>query len=184
MKITKREKMLLFFVVLIGAITLSVIFGLIPMLERLDVAQAENESLTDEVALVRDRISNRTQFVNEYNEANNRFEELKRDYPEMVSNEEIDSVLTNLCLDNGLRPTSWRVRPFTSPGRDDLFVVITVVMNVSGTYDSFMSLLDEVDSKQFLRITNMSYSIPRAAGTVDPIATIALTFELTYINPQ
>ncbi|MDR2600571.1 MAG: hypothetical protein LBC73_09895 [Oscillospiraceae bacterium] len=183
MKITKREKMLIFIVAIVGAVTLVAIFGVVPMLERLDIANEENRLLDEEVNVVRSRIENRFQYEDENRLANERFTEITLDYPVLVTNEEIDSALTNLCLSNNLRPTSWSVRPFDRPTPDDLFVIISVSMSVVGTYDSFLNLLDDVDEKQHIRIVSMSYLLSRDLED-DEFGVITLAFELTYLNPQ
>jgi len=45
-----------------------------------------------------------------------------------------------------------------------------------------MCLLEKVDTMQYIRITNLGYAINRQEESIYE-ASIALTFELTFINP-
>jgi len=192
--LSKREKILLFAAALVLILYLAIQFAILPLMSRYVEALQERNYLRTVQAKVDADIADRPNIEAEHQNAQQRFESIKQLYPILVPNEEIVTDLTNMCITNGLSPTRLNI---TSPpypaGTDEnadgtasesLFTVITATMNVSGSYTSLTRLLDEVDSKQYVRVTNMTYTVNRPDENNTPTpSTITLNFELTYINP-
>jgi len=190
--LSKREKILIFSAALIALFYLAIQFAILPLISRYNIGIAERDRLAAEKSAVEFDISSRPIIENQNQTAIERFEEIKQEYPLLIPNEEIVNTLTDLCLRNGLRPTMLNIVPPDAPRRGSnqpetpvspLFTVITANMNVTGAYSSLLNLLDEVESLQYMRITNLGYSAGRRADS-ESEDSITLTFELTYINPQ
>jgi len=190
--LTKREKILIFSAGLVALFYLVFQFGFLPMYSRYAEAQAERERLAEEKAKVEANIIHEPSFVDANRDARDRYDQIKQDFPLLAADEEIDAVLTNLCVSNNLIPTSLAInRPDavtpqkTQNEEEDagqpLFTVITVSMNVTGSIPSLIGLLDDLEELPYIRLANVSYS----EGRGDDInkGSIKLTFELTYINP-
>ena len=195
--LSKREKILLFAAGLVVILYLSVQFVILPLATRYVSSLSERDHLRTEQAKIDADINNKAAIENENREANQRFEAIKKEYPLLVPNEEVATILTNLCITNGLSPSMLSISPpptattqTTQEGEEQsesLFTIITATINVSGTYNSLTRLLDEVDEKQFIRITNMTYREQRQqnddAINVLPETDVTLNFELTFVNP-
>jgi len=190
--LTKREKILLLSAALLVLFYLSFQFGFIPMYERYTDGQAERDVLAFEKATVEENLANRQSIVDTNNNARQQLDMLKQDFPLLVPNEEISTVLTNLALTNNLSPSALNITRPPDPPRSTendgqettgpLFTVVTVTMSVTGNFSSILGLVDDVDKLAYISIINMSYSEsrnPEESG----FGSIALTFELTYINP-
>ena len=189
--LSKREKILLFSAGLVVVLYLSIQFVILPLASRYIDSVTERNHLREEQAKVDADIAQRPAIESENAEANRRFDELKQEYPLLVPNEEVVTTLTNLCILNGLSPSRLNITstPPTAQkeGEDTAasqFTVITATVNVSGSYESLTKLLDEVDTKQYIRISNMSYSVNRQRDPTEPTtSSVTLNFELTYTNP-
>jgi len=190
--LTKREKILLFSAGLVALFYLVFQFGFLPMYSRYTEAQVERERLAEEKAKVEANIIHKPSIVDANKDARDRYDAIKRDFPILAEDEEIDAVLTNLCVSNSLIPTSLNidrsdaVAPQKTQNEEQdaeqpLFTVITVKMNVTGSIPSLIGLLDDLEQLPYIRLANVSYSEGR--GDETDKGSIQLTFELTYINP-
>jgi len=190
-ELSKREKILIFCAAVLALFYLAFQFGFLPMYTRYTEALAERERLAEEKAIIEENIANKPSIVDDNNNAREQFDFIKQDYPLLAADEEIDVVLTDLCVSNGLIPTMLRIDrppdPVQGAKKDEqdteqqLFTVITVVMNVTGNIPSLLGLLDDIDGLPYIRISKMNYSENRRDDT--NLGGFQLTFELTYINP-
>ena len=195
--LSKREKILLGSLVLIGMVYLSIQFLILPLVARYMDDVQERNNLAAEVARVEENFRNQTTLERDNAEAGQRFEAIKQEYPLLIPNEEIDTFLTNLCFKNYLRPTRLSIAMPTEPtplateedGEVDtqeaverLFTVISATMELTGTYHSLARMIDEIDDMQHVRITNLSYTASQSEENPD-IGRISINFELTYVNP-
>ena len=198
--LSKREKILLFVVAMILILYLAIQFAIVPLYNRYFDDIDERNDLRYESSIVEMEIANISTIRQSHVSAQEQLLRIKQEYPLLIPNEEIDPILTNLCLSNGLIPSTLL---FTgsfgapvieeeepAPNREEkkeepeyLLTIVTVSMNVTGSYRSLLGLLAEVDSLQYIRITNLSYAVPRQTGAPDD-SRISITFELTYVNPQ
>jgi len=127
--------------------------------------------------------------------ANEKFERILQKYPMLIPNEEIDRILTDLCISNGLKPTALRFTdsfgaPITDSENIDqendeyLFTVVVASMSMTGKYDSLVELIDDVADTPFINITNLGYSLStNVTAENEGSANITMAFELTFINP-
>jgi len=188
--LSKREKILLFSAGLLLIFYVSIQFVILPLMARYNDALSEKDIKLSHKASVDLDIASKLIIVEQNNEAGKRYIELKNEYPVLVPDEEIDTILTNLCRTNGLIPTSLRMtRPDTSKNtagangaEPNLFTIVTASMEMNGTNRALLDLIDEVDSIQYIRIVNMTYSANRSAENNNNDS-VKLDFELTFITP-
>ena len=186
--LSSREKVLLFSAGLVVILYLSIQFFILPLATRYIGGIEQRNHLAAEKTRVDRDIADRATIENTNREAGERFEAIKQEYPLLVPNEEVDTILTNLCLLNGLRPTSLDMslpassRSGSNSDTEALFTIVTAKMNMTGPYSSVARLLDAVNDLQYIRITNLGYVLNRQAQQ-DNMARINIDFELTFVNP-
>jgi len=185
--ITKREKILLFLAALVLIVYLSVQFVIFPAFARYSDLNANLDRLEDERARVEADIAMLPLLRVENAEAYERFTEILEKYPELIVSEDIDVLMTNLVIRQNLNPTMLNIsspRALVMQGEEagsEIFVLVTVSMSLVGNFNSVQHLVYEVDNINFIRITNLNYSLP-SSNVLDD-ATTSVTFELTFINP-
>ena len=199
--LSKREKILLGILLLVGILYLSIQFLILPLVARYMDDLQERNSLASEKARVEENFRNEALLERENEDASQRFEAIKQEYPLLIPNEEIDTFLTNLCFKNYLRPTSLSIAMPTAPtppppptegveGEEStqepvegLFTIVTATMQLTGTYNALGRLVEEVDRMQHVRITNLSFTANQSEEETSDIGRISIDFELTYVNP-
>jgi len=190
--LSKREKILLFGAGLLVILYLAIQFAILPLMRNYVEGIEERNHLRLLQRKVDEDIRDKSTIENTHKDAEQRFDRIKQEYPLLVPNEEVVTTLNLLCITNGLSPTRLNITtpPYPTASDDSegteetsLFTIITATVNVTGTYLALVQLLDEVDSLQYIRITNMSYSLIRDTESIVPTASITLNFELTYVNP-
>jgi len=186
--LTKREKLFLLIAGLLLLMYLAFQFGFVPLYNKYSELKAERDLLNAQRVELELKILNLQSIEEANNIANDEFAEITKDYPLLITNEEIDTVLTNLILSTGMSITS--VRFFTPPSDDDsvLFTIVGATMSVQGSYVSLLQLLDEVETIPNMSITTMTFSESRGnandiEGFVRGQGTMTLGFELMYITP-
>ena len=191
--ITKREKIMLFVVGLIAVVYLSIQFVIIPLSARYNDSISERARLQDEIDAHRIEAATIPGLRERNTEAHARFYELTSGYPTIVENEEIDFMLTTLSNRHNLSPVSLRITPRPPPppvpepedGEEvytpalPTFTKATVNMNVVGSYDALMRLLDEVSSIQYIRLTDVSYS--KNIQMLE-LSRVSATYEITFLT--
>jgi hypothetical protein len=192
--LSKREKTLLFCVGLIALVYISFQFGIYPLYTRYIAGQDEQARLADEITFFEINLTNELAIRGGNRAAHEEFEALKQAFPPRMPNEAIDSILTGMCLRNGLSPTMLRITEVDAPqespapnssGEQEaavpIFVIVTANMNLAGEYSALVDLLDEVESIEHIRLTQVSYSEPSRIVSQGS-ANISLVFELTMLN--
>jgi len=186
--LTKREKLMLLIAGLLLLMYFAFQFGFVPLYNSYQEAVIERDRLHSERLALELSILNLNSIIEANKAANNEFDEITKDYPLLIPNEEIDSLLTNLILSSGLSPRTLNI--FTAPADADsiLFTIINVSMSVEGSYVSLLRLLDEVAKIPNISISTMSFSErlfyrDDEDEEVRGYGTITLGFELMYITP-
>ena len=198
--ISKREKKLLFGAGLVLILYLSIQFAILPLSNAYNTGIDDRDRLRSEKAAhdmeAQMLPSLRTRSV----EARERFYALTTGYTTIVPNEHTDQRLTALCGNNNLRIISLRFAPRPAaplpppPEYDDegniiesdethyypVFTTVTAFMNLTGSYNALMNLIDEVVGIRDIRISNAS--LTRNIIDMVDTSTISLTFEVTYLS--
>jgi len=198
--LSKREKVLLFSLGLVALVYLSFQFVILPLATRYTEANGERERLTGEKFAHESAVATLPSLRDRNTEVHARFEQLTGGYPVLVENELIDNrMLTPLCINNNMSIVSLRFAPRPAPPApvimyDDegnqiesepppppVFAKVTVFINATGSHASLINLIDEVDSIEYIRLTNVSYS-ENSLDAAANMATISLTFEITFLS--
>jgi len=183
--LSKREKILLFSLGTIVVFYIVTQFTLLPLISDVLDGRREIDFLRNEKATVEANLANISIVRSENDNAIEQFNEIKQDFPLLVPNEEIHTILTNLCRINNLSPDGLKIAPPTYSDSDGdakpVFVYINATMNLSGSFSNLLRLINEVDGIQYIHISSLNYTTIQAG---DPsYINIIITFELTFINP-
>ena len=186
-KMSKRERILLFSASLLVIVYLIVQFVLFPLFSQLSDAEVTFEALDAQRFRFEMDLANLPHMRDGNRLAQERLDSIRAAYPELVPNEDIDVLMTSLVTRHNLSPTLLSItRPGAvvsfgeaEPEGPELFRIVMVTMNLIGSLDSLQRLVDEVDGKNFMRITAMSHS--ESSGS--ELNTQSVTFELMYVLP-
>jgi len=189
----KREKILVFIAVVVGLISLTSTYVISPMYSLYGEKQAEYDRLTHEQFQLETKFANEAVYRQSNDDARSGFDKITRRYPQIMPNDEIDNLLTGLCLRNDLKPTSLRLsdaaaytvqgEPDTEEGLVPAFSTVSADMTLQGSYDSLISLIGAVARYDYIRITGVRYTQPRILREIIDIPDIAVSFEVTMMNP-
>lgn len=256
----KREKILIFTLAMVVLVYLATHFVIYPLATRLTNSVIERDRLTLEMYALDADIANMSALHSAYQLAWEQYAQTIADFPLLIPNEEIHPILTNLSLQNNLKPTALRITDSVVAGsagtapagiasddetsasadgaspedgtqafdgilpgnvaqvfggilsgdvdqvldgimsgdaaqsEDDaqayvgrqsdnpyVFTIVSATMNMTGSYDSLVRLLDDVDARRYIRITSLSFSASNDAETPED-GRVTLTFELTFLN--
>jgi hypothetical protein len=87
------------------------------------------------------------------------YEELRAVFLSEAHAAQIGRMMTRMFEDYGLTPIEQRLaQPVTFP-YGDLFLVKTVTNTVSGTYADLTTLLDAVEQMEYLRVSQLNFSL-------------------------
>ena len=191
--LTKREKIMVLLLIIIGSLALMVAFVILPLYNQLndkndEYGALELEKSQIEVKLATETVArvNHTSLLMKLNRSSERF------LNPSLSNE-IGRMLTGLCETYGLQPVSQQLsapKDFTTveikPGAektesDSVFLIVSAAMTVKGSYEDLKNLLDAVERIEYFRISRVSFSA-NAAVPEAGFDRISLFFEVTMLK--
>jgi hypothetical protein len=208
-EVSKREKILLFVVGLILIIYLAVQFVIVPLGTRYNEGLEERDRLNIEKSTHIREVEALPELRTRNREAHERFASLIAEYPPLVPNEVTDRTLTELFDKNNLGITRVQFSPrpvlpppvITQPDtvryNDDgtvneepvpeppvsVFTKVTVALTVTGSYQNFLRLINEVEGIEHMRLPSVRYA--QDWQNIDLNASnIQLTFEITYLTEE
>jgi hypothetical protein len=176
---TKREKILVFLAVVAGLIFVTTTYLITPMNSELAEKQAELERLVFERMMLEIKLASEEGVVQSNLNARAAYEEITRTYPALMLSTEVDRTFTGLVVRNVFRPNSLCISDPSASG--PAFSTVAVSMTLSGTYDSIISLINEVNASDYIRITRVSFSPPRSPAEATGVSA---SFLLTMRNPS
>jgi hypothetical protein len=186
--LSKREKALLLAVGLLIMVYLAVQFAILPLADRYIEARQTRDFLTEELHTVEMDIASKPAIIESHTAAGERYEELKLEYPTLVPDEEIDALLTDLLLSHNLQPRrlNWTMPKAPQSGEGEstssVFTIVSATVHIYGSFNSLLQLLDEVDSMQHARITNLNYTMHNQQDNTN-LSSMTIDFELMFIAP-
>lgn len=195
--LTNREKALLFIAAIVGVVFLAFNFLIMPTYDLYTGMLDEYDALTAEKMLLEIKLQNEESTRTGHDNAENAYNEAVRPYPAVMPNEEVDRILTGICLKNNLAPVMLGLSDAKAFGTDEkngssnpedgeaqnppVFVVVTANMVLIGDYDSLKNLINTVDSMSYIRISRVSYS--NNLKEDEPAqSNISVFFEVTMLN--
>jgi len=208
-ELSKREKILIFIAVIVVLVFVAFQFFIMPVYSKYTAKSDEYDNLSYEKEQLDMKIRSEELTRNNYIDLENDFMEIKESYPAVMSNEELDRMMTGLCLENKLNPVKLEISveetaeegteaqtesagEETDSTEDETdsaeeqavpFVVATVKMNLGGDYNSMKGLIDTVEGKDYIQITQISYAKEKDTSTPSD-SNISVIFEVTMLTEK
>ena len=206
-ELSKREKILIFIAVIVVLVFVAFQFFIMPVYSKYTAKSDEYYNLSYEKEQLDMKIQSEELTRNNYIDLEKDFMEIKESYPAVMSNEELDRMITGLCLENKLNPVMLEIsveetaeegtEAQTESAEEETdsaeeqtdsaeeqkvpFVVATVTMNLSGDYNSMKGLIDTVEGIDYIQITQISYAKEKDTGTPSD-SNISVIFEVTMLT--
>jgi hypothetical protein len=156
---TKREKVLLILMAVIGFTALMVVYVILPFNNRL-MDETERFHTLDMEKMQLQYLLSAEPGIRESHSVNIRnFDEARARFLNESHISEIGRMLTLLCAEHNLSYLDQRLSPPTIPTEWDAFMVMSVTMTLSGTYSDLMRLLDTIETIEYLRVTRLSFNM-------------------------
>jgi acyl-CoA synthetase (AMP-forming)/AMP-acid ligase II len=174
---SKREKRLILILVFFGFTALMVMYVIIPFNNRLQDETERHQELTVELAQMQAMLNAAESIRSNRDAALKQFEEARERFFDEAHISEVGRMLTNLCTAHGLFTVSQSLSPPSVPAEWDAFMVMQASMILSGTYSDFMSLLDTVEHREYLRVTRLSFGVGN-----EYLESISLNFEVIMMQ--
>lgn len=207
--LNKREKIMILGAAIFVLIFLSFNYMIIPLNKQYIQKTEEYDSLDMERELVESKFNNEALTYVGHQRGEEAFNEIKKDYPFVMPNEQLDSILTKICLDNRLTPvtlgisdaedfvlkkpdeeTEEEVEEENIPNESEeseetappsALLVVTATMTLRGEYNSIKNLIDEIDKIDYIRISRLTFSLNNDTPTTN-MPNISIFFEITMLN--
>lgn len=199
--LSKSEKRMIFIGALVILCFVAFQFLINPMYKSISVLEEEYGALVSQKEYLEAKIQNEPIARAAHESAVEALEGVKARYPEALPNEEIDKLLSSMCLENNLYPvrlgiSAGEIRKKAPVESEDGSVVepeveqapayttVMALMELDGDYDSLKGLVSEVEKTDYIRITKLTYSsLPDDSGTDNQMsAGISVQFEITMLN--
>ena len=209
--LSKRERILIFIAAIVVLVFVAFQFFIMPAYNKYTAKLDEYDNLSYEKELLDMEFRSEELTRNNYIDFEKEFIEIKERYPVVMSNEELDRMMTGLCLENKLNPVMLEIsveetaeeetevqteeQPESAEEETDSaeeqtdsaeeqkvpFVVATVTMNLSGDYNSMKGLIDTMEGIDYIQITQISYAKEKDTGTPSD-SNISVIFEVTMLT--
>ncbi|MCL2617601.1 MAG: hypothetical protein FWD98_00965 [Defluviitaleaceae bacterium] len=177
--ISKREKVMLIFIAVFGVTALSVMYGILPLNETMEVRGAELSRLELERVNIEMLFATEETIAANHAEAAQAYTSLVANMPEKRISD-VGFMLTQLVQEHYLAPIEQRLFGPSAFQGSDALQIISASMVVSGSYAALMSLMDTVEATDYLRISNMTFSFNESG--VAEINRINLSFEVLMVR--
>jgi hypothetical protein len=191
---SKREKIMLFVLIVVAIMTVLVMYVIIPMYNHLQDRQERLRLLQTDKAWVVSILATSDNIRGGRNDAVARHEMESARFLDEAHSSEIGRMLTQLCQRYGMLPVNLVMNDpvdFFIPQEDGaavdedhktVFLVSTATMTVGGVYDNLRNLLDAVDEIDYIRITSLAYIWGENIGDSAPPDRITIGFEVTMLK--
>jgi len=163
--LTKREKVMLLLLLVVGLFAIMVMYVIIPLYNSLEEKRAELINLQLEQSRVQAVMASEGNIGNNRNDVVNRFEfESNRYLPDSHSSE-IGRMLNQLCQRYDLRwvdqvindPKPFVMQNSENSAEDSIFLITSATMTTTGDFQRLKALLDAVEKIDYIRISSVSY---------------------------
>lgn len=186
--ITRREKFLIILCIIIVVGALGTKFVVNPLLSTRKTLQERLESLESEKILMDTKLGNATIVEQSHNDNKAKYEKEKEKYYAWMPNEDIDFILTGLCLENKLQPTLLGITDQVAEPEEGVESIETqlsggeltsvqVSMNIRGTYENMMSFIDAIDLIPSVQLTRL---VTSTTSLMDGETVGTLAFSATF----
>jgi hypothetical protein len=184
--LSKRERFLIFFAAVVLVVFVSVQFAVIPMYTRYSELTEEYDLLVMERMRVETKIATEPAIIAYYERAQERFYAINEKYPVNIPNEEIVSIITEICQRSGFESLlSLSVSPQRRALGEEIsaFGAASIAMSLGGGFDSVRRLIAAVSEIDYIRLSSISFAGPQAAESGGASSSnISVAFEMTVMN--
>ncbi len=185
--LSKREKLLILIVAVILILFVGLQFVIAPLYNNFIAKTNELSELRTEKEMLDNKLANEATARAKHETALKDYEDIKLIYKTALANEDMDHLLTGLCLESGLSPMTLGIsdsKPLTPITNDKqagseviaAFSATEATMTLNGSYNSVKTLITKVEGMESLRITRLSLS------NKDENGGISVGFKLTMLN--
>lgn len=184
-KLSKREKVLLFFLACVIIIAGSLKFLIIPSIEEMNEIQTQIDEAKNIEISMKSKIANQELVQSNISKTIEEINSLSEGFYPVLENNEIDSIITELLVANNLVPKSLFISTAAdtipsasdeSSSADSSIKRCFVSVNVSGAFSDLSDLIAEVNKLEALRIS--SFNIDGSLGDTVGIVSISIDFEV------
>jgi len=193
--LSKRERIMLFLLIIVGSLALTVMYVIIPLYDQWQDKQAEYSSLQLEKSRVDALIASESSIRDNRNSAIARHELESERYLNDSHASDVGRMLNQLTARYGLQWVDQTIndpKNFVIPsadnsgsGSDDgdksVFLIVTATMTTTGDFNRLKSLLDAVEKIDYIRITTVSY-VWNEQADAPLMDRISLGFEVTMLK--
>lgn len=185
--LSKREKVLISIAAVFALSFILFKFAIIPTYNNYMSKQEELDSLYYQKMLLEIKLQSEASVHENYDKAQKTYDAIIEQYPSVIPNEEIDRLLTGICLQNSMSVTSLKIsnaidyimsqEESESKGisqNSAAFTIVKANMSLKGEYDSLKNLIDTVERIDYIRISQISYSRNKDTDS----SSISITFEV------
>lgn len=167
--LTKREKLL----VTVGLSLVVVFLAFNYLIQPAFNTYTEKTDLYTQLQFDRDltvnKIAGEQNVMTIYNNTLENYSELAKMYPDEMSNQELDKLITGICLQHNLKPTSLGISSKSSGNDEQASAISNVAIRVSvnAGFSDLQRFINTINNTTYIQISNFSYSARDGAVDVD-----------------
>ena len=174
MKLTKREKRLLYILLCVLLVVGGIFLVVLPAFEKNTSLKAKYKQAEQEMAALSNTDSNATAAAKDTKSIHNKIKKLNDSFYSSMQKEDLDAMLTQLVMDHGLTPVSLTIEDakeeevlsFTEQKNKDSknpaevyrMQVYNAEMQVSGDVLKLQQLVDTANSSKSMKVSALSYT--------------------------
>ncbi|MEG1474421.1 MAG: hypothetical protein RSC10_01615 [Longicatena sp.] len=185
MKLTKREKTLLYILLCMVIFVGGAFLLVMPALEKNNTLKAEYEMQKIELQSTKASVVDYKDLDKSIKETNAKLVEVEGKFYKIMKNEDVDNLITTLTIAHGLTPTSLQIsevveeevmsykdylktlekndekkqsEPAKKDNKENMMKVYNVSLNVTGTIGNLQKMVDAVNQSKTMKISAVSYA--------------------------
>ncbi|MEG0710045.1 MAG: hypothetical protein RR481_07400 [Longicatena sp.] len=185
MKLTKREKTLLYILLCMVIFVGGAFLLVMPALEKNNTLKAEYEMQKIELQSAKASVVDYKDLDKSIKETSAKLVEVEGKFYKIMKNEDVDNLITTLTIAHGLTPTSLQIsevveeevmsykdylktlekndekkqsEPAKKDNKENMMKVYNVSLNVTGTIGNLQKMVDAANQSKTMKISAVSYS--------------------------
>lgn len=164
--LTKRERFLIVFGLSIVILFLAYTYLISPAVDNYNAKTELYAQLQFDRDMAVTKIASEPSVMAIYDKTLESYNELTKLYPDEMSNQDLDNLITGLCLKHNLRPTSLGI----SGNRDDTesgIINATIKVSVNSDYYDLQRFVSMINNTTYIQISMFNYSVNGATIDAD-----------------
>ncbi len=176
--ISKREKILIFAASILIIVLVMFQFVITPLYNGYTKKQNELNDLTAEMTALDEKLANEKASRQRLNKANETYKDIIKRYPLLMPNEDIDRLLTGICVENKLNPIMLGMTAVTSEASPSSTTEDTTKAQPSNTTTD--QTTDTTDTSQTEGATDTEVQEPTKPQPTFTVVSAAMTLKGDY----